>query len=78
MNRCRAIRERLGMTQQVLAHGIGVTQGNVSLYERGQQIPPPVAGRLIQLARSRGVALSFDDIYGDLVAPVAEAVAANA
>lgn len=72
INTVRSIRERLGVTQAALAAGIGVTQGNVSLYERGQTIPPRVAGALIQFAASRGVQITFDDIYS----PRAEQAAA--
>ena len=63
MNGIRQIRERLGVTQAALAAGIGVTQGNVSHYEHGQPVPPKVASRLIEFARSAGVNLTFDDIY---------------
>ena len=59
----QTIRKRLGITQTALAAGIGVTQGNVSHYERGQAIPPDVAERLIDFARTLGVVLTFDDIY---------------
>ena len=54
------------MTQAALAAGIGVTQGNVSHYEHGQTVPPDVALRLIQFARSAGVSLTFDDVYARL------------
>lgn len=57
------IRSRLGLSQAALARGIGVTQGNVSHYERGQTVPPDVAGKLIDFAKSLGIALTFDDIY---------------
>ena len=57
------IRQRLRVTQAALAVGIGVTQGNVSHYERGQTIPPDVARRLIDFARSQGLSLTFDQIY---------------
>lgn len=57
------IRSRLGLTQAALAAGIGVTQGNVSHYERGQTVPPDVAARLIDFAATLGVSLTFDDIY---------------
>ena len=53
----------MGVTQTDLATAIGVTQGNVSFYERGATVPPKVAGRLISYARSRGVHISFDTLY---------------
>lgn len=60
----KAIREKLGVTQAVMADGIGVTQGNVSFYEKGQTVPPQVAGRLIEFAKSRGLSITYDDVYG--------------
>lgn len=59
----KTLRKQLEVTQEALADALGVTQGNVSFYERGQTIPPAVAGRLIEFAASRGVPLTFDDIY---------------
>lgn len=41
-----------------------MTQGNVSNYERGQTVPPDVAGRLVAYAKTKGVELSLDHIYG--------------
>lgn len=63
MNSIQHIRARLGVTQAAMAAGIGVTQGNVSNYERGQRMPPDVAGRLIEYAKSLNHAISYDDIY---------------
>ena len=64
MNSISQIRGRLGVTQSALANALGVSQGNISHYERGQGVPPEVAKRLISYASSMGMALSFDDIYG--------------
>lgn len=64
MNAIYSIRKQLGITQSALAEGIGVTQGNVSHYENGRQlVPPDVAGKLIRYAASRGLAVSYDQIY---------------
>lgn len=64
MNAIQLIRKRLGVTQANLAAGIGVTQGNVSHYECGRQsMPPDVAVRLIDWARSLGHEVTFDQIY---------------
>ncbi len=60
----KSIREKLTMTQAAIGEAIGVTQGNVSFYEKGQTIPPAVAGRLIEVARGKGLGLTFDHIYG--------------
>lgn len=40
MNAIHAIRKKLGVTQAALASGIGVTQGNVSFYEKGRRCRP--------------------------------------
>jgi transcriptional regulator with XRE-family HTH domain len=64
MNTFKEIRERLGLTQQEIAVSLGCTQGNVSLLERGQTVMPDTAKKLIQLAVKRGVALTYEDIYG--------------
>ena len=65
MNTIQNIRKKLGVTQAALASGLGVSQGNISHYERGQTVPPEVASRLIKFARSLGVSVSFDDIYAE-------------
>lgn len=61
----RAIRERMKLTQVQLAAELGCTQGNVSFYERGQKVPPDVAGRLIAVASKHGHTVTFDDVYAD-------------
>lgn len=66
----KLIRSRLGVTQAEIAVPLGVTQSNVSFYESGgQTVPPPVASKLIAFARTRGVVLTFDDIYGNGTKP---------
>jgi putative transcriptional regulator len=64
MNPIQTIRARLGVTQAAMAAGIGVTQGNVSMYEHGQRMPPDVATRLIKYALSLNHKITYDDIYG--------------
>lgn len=63
MNPIYDIRARLGVTQAAMAQGIGVTQGNVSNYERGQTMPPDVAGRLIAYAKTLGHTITHNDVY---------------
>lgn len=63
MSTIQIIRKRLQLTQAELAAGIGVSQGNVSFYEKGQTVPPAVAAKLIEFAKTRGEVLTFDDIY---------------
>jgi putative transcriptional regulator len=62
----------MGFTQQALAEGLGVSQGNVSFYERGQTVPPHVAERLITLAKLVGVEITFNDIYAASRVPAEE------
>jgi putative transcriptional regulator len=64
MNKIKSLRTRLGVTQDALAAALGVSQANVSLYEKGQQVSPRVAQRLIEYARKKGLSISYDDIYG--------------
>lgn len=65
MNPISRVRERLGVTQETLAEGIGCTQGNIGHYERGQSIPPARARRLIAFAAACGHVVTFDDIYAE-------------
>ena len=63
------VRKRLGLKQTELAKMLGVSQGNVSFYERGQTVPPAVAAKLIELANGRGLPLTFDHVYGAALLP---------
>ncbi len=69
MNNIKSIRAGLGVTQSVLAAGMGCTQGNVAFYERGQQVPPDAAKRLIDYAQTLGHVITFNDIYMPELAP---------
>ncbi|ARU04730.1 transcriptional regulator [Comamonas serinivorans] len=64
MHNLKPIREALGVTQQVMAAGIGCTQGNIGHYERGQTLPPEMAKRVIEFAGSLGLVIGYDHIYG--------------
>ena len=66
MNPIKQLRTRLGVTQNAMGDGIGVSQANVSFYEKGQQVPPLVAQRLIAYALSLGHVVTYEDIYGAL------------
>lgn len=70
MHPMKRIRLRLGVTQDDVASGIGCTRMNVSYYERGQNIPPDVAKRLIAYAATKGLALDFNHIYGTAELPM--------
>lgn len=73
MNAFRTIRTRLAVSQAEIGAALGVTQSNVSFYERGQTIPPEIARKLIDFARGRDLALTFDHVYGASELPVAAA-----
>jgi putative transcriptional regulator len=79
MNHLRTIRSRLGVSQGHIAEVLGCSQGNVSGYERGQYaIPPESAAKLIDFARSRGLEITYDNVYGAAPLPDADPVAAAA
>ena len=63
MSTIKSIRTKLGVTQAALAEGIGCTQANVGHYEKGQTIPPDMAGKVIDFARGRGLVVTYNDIY---------------
>lgn len=75
MSNIKSIRERLGVTQAELAVALGMTQGNVSFYERGQKVPPDVASRLIEYAGTRGHIITFNDIYSPELAQAPATIA---
>lgn len=63
-NNIRNIRERIGLSQSEFAKAVGVSQGNISHYEKQrQEVSPAVARRIIVAAKKRGVFVSFDDVY---------------
>ena len=68
MENLKTVRERLGVTQKALAEVLGCSQGNVSFYENGQTIPPHIAAKLIDFARSKGIPITFDDVYSQQAA----------
>jgi putative transcriptional regulator len=64
MNQIKRIRTTLGVSQSLLGAGLGVSQANVSFYERGQSMPQEVARKLIDFAAGQGLRITFDHIYG--------------
>lgn len=64
----RKIREKLGLTQRQLGALLFKTQASMCRYETdqtgGSTIQPYVAYRLIQVACSRGLHITFNHIYG--------------
>jgi transcriptional regulator with XRE-family HTH domain len=73
MNPIKAIRERLGMTQLELAAELDCSQSNVSFIEKGQSVLQPMAKALIAVAAKRGLAITYDHVYGDADLPAAPA-----
>ncbi|KVP76895.1 hypothetical protein WJ94_15905 [Burkholderia ubonensis] len=70
MNAIATIRKSLGLSQAALAKGLDLGQSAISQFERGECEPTPVvARRLIQFAKERGLAVSFEMIYGDAELP---------
>jgi len=65
MNPLQTIRARLGVTQAALAKALGVSQGNISHYEKGQEVPPPIAKLLIEFAAGLGHVVTYVQIYGE-------------
>ena len=71
MNGIKAIRTRLGLTQSALGDILGgVSQGSMSFYEKGEvAMPPPLAGKLIEFARGKGLTITYDHVYGEAELP---------
>jgi len=62
----RALRDRLGLSQQALADELGMRQATVSDWERGLYAPRGASARLLRLLAERaGVAYTVDDAPGD-------------
>lgn len=66
MNAFRRIRTRLNLSQAELGRRLGMSQGNISNYEKEenpQTVLPEVAKALIALAKDLGHDITFNDIY---------------
>ena len=56
----RVMRQQLGMTQEELAHALGITVGTVSRWEKGRFRPSRLARALIvQFARTHNVPVTL-------------------
>jgi len=64
MRPIQIIRSRLGITQVQLAEALQVRQSTVSRYDCGTPIPPWIAEALIAFAKSKGLMISYDHVYG--------------
>ncbi|ABX34264.1 transcriptional regulator, XRE family [Delftia acidovorans SPH-1] len=75
MHNLKRIRERLGVTQKVLAAGLGCCQANVSNIESGQTtLLPETARKLIEFSESRGLPIDFAHVYGPSDVPLPDLV----
>ena len=64
-NNLRQIRKQLNLTQAKLAAAVGCTQSNIGHIEmQRQQIKSELANRIVNLARSRGLDVNVDYLYG--------------
>lgn len=71
MHNLKRIRERLGVTQKVLAAGLGCCQANISNIESGQTtLLPETARKLIDFSESRGLHIDFGHVYGPSDVPL--------
>lgn len=61
----KAIRKQLGITQKLLADGMGCVQAYITKMEKGGNVSPAMARKLIDFCASRGLVITFDHIYGD-------------
>lgn len=65
MTRLQEIRERLGLTQEQMAEGIGCSQGNVwQIEQNGQRLLPERAEKVIDFCAQNGLPLTLDQVYG--------------
>lgn len=61
----KSIRSRLGATQCALADALCVTPANISHIETGKQsLSVELAKRLVEYAKTKGVSVTLDEIYG--------------
>ena len=69
MHKLKAIRLRIGKTQQAMASGLGCSQSNIANCERGQTLLPELAERLITYANGCGLPITWDHVYGSAQLP---------
>lgn len=69
MNIIRDIRLALELTQNALAHELGVTQGIISHYEKGRRRPHIETAKLIvDYATKHGLHYTLENIYPQTLA----------
>jgi DNA-binding XRE family transcriptional regulator len=60
------LREKLNFTKTEMAHELRVTLGALYNYEHSKRLPAiRIAYRIIELAKSHGIAMTLEDIYPD-------------
>lgn len=61
----RRLRQKLGLTQEELAHELGITVGTVNRWENGRFRPSKLArSTILEFARKHGVALEDGPMTG--------------
>lgn len=70
MSRFSDIRALLGLTQEEIAEVLGCSQPNVSFLDRGQTVTPAQARAILDAARSLGVSLTLEHVYGEQRLPL--------
>ena len=66
----RRLRSKLGLTQEELAHELGITVGTVNRWENGRFRPSKLArSTILEFARKHGVALEGDSDSAAAQAP---------
>ncbi len=69
MNAIQKLRESLGLSQAQFGFKMGVSQGAVSSWERGEKTPLPAQAKAITvLAKEHGIVLTLDVIYAEVTA----------
>lgn len=70
MNAIKQIRQTLGLKQRELADAVGLFQTAISFYEVGKNDPTPdTARKIVKFARSRGLMIGYEHVYGDEPVP---------
>ncbi|PBP34603.1 transcriptional regulator [Pseudomonas syringae] len=64
MSNMKTIREKVGVTQAVLAGLIGLTQGAIAHYESGRRKPPlDECRRIVAALNNHGASATLDDVF---------------
>lgn len=60
----KEFREQVGITQEVLAKEIGVSQGAIAHYENGRRTPElDVCRDIVETLNQQGIDVTLDDVF---------------